>query len=155
MCFGPEAPSLWLTMSDPERSAQGELTSDQCIINDQNFFIRGQILIPVLDGPGPFIWLVWISLSKDSFLRTCELWEIEGREAEPPYFGWLQTALPYEPSTLNLKAHVQTMPIGQRPTIFLEPEDHPLSREQRHGITLARVQEIAEACFHGGLLRNS
>lgn len=136
-------------MSKSEREAQGDLTSDQCVINDEHFFIRGQILIPVLDGHGPFVWLAWVSLSKNSFMRTCELWETEGREAEPPYFGWLQSALPYEPSTLSLKTHVQTMPVGQRPTIVLESTDHPLSHEQRDGITLARVRKIAEACLHG------
>ena len=41
------------------------------------------------------------------------------------------------------------MPLGQRPLITLEPTDHPLAVEQREGITMARVQEIAEAAFHG------
>ncbi len=33
--------------------------------------------------------------------------------------------------------------------IELEPTDHPLAVEQRVGITLARVQEIAETLLHG------
>lgn len=66
-----------------------------------------------------------------------------------PYLGWLQSALPYEPTTLNLKTSVQTMPIGERPNIIVELSDHPLSIEQHHGITMARVQQIAEACLHG------
>jgi hypothetical protein len=41
------------------------------------------------------------------------------------------------------------MPVGERPTITLEATDHPLSLEQRHGITMARVQQIAEAALHG------
>ncbi|HEY0683861.1 MAG TPA: DUF2199 domain-containing protein [Steroidobacter sp.] len=30
----------------------------------------------------------------------------------------------------------------------LEPTEHPLSIEQLHGITMARVREIAEAALH-------
>jgi hypothetical protein len=149
MCFGAAAPALWLSLSDAERKARGELTSDQCVLDGRYFFVLGRILLPVIDGPGPFIWLAWVSLSENNFRRACELWNTIGREAEPPYFGWLQSALPYEPTTLSLKTSVLTMPVGERPTITLEPTDHPLSLEQQHGITMARVQKIAEAALHG------
>jgi len=148
MSFGANAPAIWLSMSEAERTSRGELTSDQCVVDDKHFFVLGRILLPVVDGPSPFAWLAWVSLSEKNFLRSCELWESEGREVEPPYFGWLQSALPYEPTTLSLKTSVQTMPVGERPNIILEPSDHPLSIEQKHGITMARVQKIVEACLH-------
>lgn len=71
-----------------------------------------------------------------------------GRESEPPFFGWLSTALPLYPETLHLKTHVHTRLVGQRPFIELEPTDHPLAVEQRDGITMERVREIAEALLH-------
>jgi hypothetical protein len=49
---------------------------------------------------------------------------------------------------LNLKTHVHARPVGQRPFIELEPTDHPLAVEQRSGITMARVREIAAAMLH-------
>ncbi|OGA58835.1 MAG: hypothetical protein A2710_01305 [Burkholderiales bacterium RIFCSPHIGHO2_01_FULL_64_960] len=149
MCLGPSAPDLWYSIPEGERSERGELTSDQCVIDGQHFFVLGRIVIPVVDGPEPFVWLAWVSLSEANFLRTCELWESEGRESEPPYFGWLQNSLPYEPTTLNLKTHVQTMPVGERPNIVLELTIHPLSIEQHSGISLARVQQIVESALHG------
>ena len=148
MCFGPAAPALWYSLPEAERHLRAELSSDQCVVDDQHFFVLGRILLPVIDGPGPFIWLAWVSLSEKNFLRTCELWDSEGRESEPPYFGWLQSALPYEQSTLSLKTMLQTMPLGTRPEITVEPTEHPLSREQQHGITMARVQQIVEAALH-------
>ena len=143
MCFGANAPELWLSLTEAEREARAELTSDQCVIDGKYFFVLGRILLPVVDGPGPFVWLAWISLSESNFVRTGELWNSEGREHETPYFGWLQSALPYPQTTLSLRTSVQTMPVGERPTITLEPIEHPLSLEQRHGITMARVQQIA------------
>ena len=66
-------------------------------------------------------------------------------------FGWLMADLPtYEPTTLNLKTMVQTRPLGLRPLVELEPTDHPLAVEQREGITVARVQSIAEQLLHAG-----
>lgn len=149
MCFGAAAPTLWYSLPESERSGDSELTSDQCIIDGRHFFILGRIVVPVIDGPAPFVWLAWVSLSEKNFLRACELWHSEGREKEPSYFGWLQSALPYEPTTLSLKTSVQTMPVGERPVITLEPTDHPLSLEQQNGITMARVRQIAEAALHG------
>lgn len=150
LCFGASAPELWLSLPEAERNARGELTSDQCVLDDQFFFVLGRIILPVIDGPGPFVWLAWVSLSENNFFRACELWNSEGRESEPPYFGWLQSALPYQPSTLSLKTCVQTMPVGERPSIVLEPSDHPLALEQREGISMARFQQIVEMCLHGG-----
>ncbi len=149
MCFGPSAPAMWLSIPESEREKRGELSSDQCVIDNEHFFILGRIVLPVIDGPEPFVWLAWVSLSEKNFLRASEFWYKDGRQSEPPYFGWLQSALPYGVSTLNLKTMVHTQPVGERPLIELEPTDHPLSIEQRNGITMARVQEIVEAALHG------
>jgi hypothetical protein len=143
------APALWYSIADADKATRTELSSDQCII-DEHFFVLGRVVLPVIDGPGPFVWLAWVSLSEKNFLRTCELWEAEGRETEPPCFGWFQSALPYEPSTLNLKASVQTMPVGERPLVTLEDSGHPLAREQLEGITMAQVQKMVEAVLHSG-----
>lgn len=130
-------------------SRENSLTSDQCVIDGEAFFVRGLIEIPVVDSDHVFTWRVWASLSKENFARADKLWETTGRENEPPYFGRISTDLGlYSPSTINLKSHVHTRPVGQRPLIELEPTDHPLAVEQRSGITLERVQEIAEAIMH-------
>jgi hypothetical protein len=54
----------------------------------------------------------------------------------------------YSPSTLNLKTNAHTRPLGRRPSVELEPTDHPLAVEQRTGMTQDRVREIAEAVLH-------
>ena len=96
MCLGADAPALWYTLPESERAFRALLSSDQCVIDDEYFFVRGRILLPIVESDDSFIWLAWVSLSAKSFERMSELWDTEGREAEPPYFGWLQCALPYE-----------------------------------------------------------
>lgn len=144
-----DAPDAWLAIPVNERASRGELSSDTCVIDDQFFFVRGNVEIPVIGQPTHFAWGVWVSLSRGNFLRFEKLWERAGREKEPPYFGWLNTALPGYPSTINLKTDVHTRPVGQRPIIELQSDDHPLAIEQRSGITIDRVREIAERLLHG------
>lgn len=147
MNYTTEAPAVW----DPAFATADDclLSSDQCVIRAQHYFVKGLIEIPVLDSDEIFSWAVWVSLSSENFSRATELWNTIGRETERPYFGWLTTDLPvYSPTTLELKTRVHTRPVGERPFVELEPTGHPLAVEQRTGITRDRVREIAEAMLH-------
>ncbi|WP_285583832.1 DUF2199 domain-containing protein [Actinoallomurus iriomotensis] len=149
LSFSTPAPAFWTPdlVDDPD----SELSSDQCVIKRQAFFVRGLIEIPVVDTGEVFTWGVWVSLSEENFTRAARLWDVPGREAEPPYFGWLSTELPiYSPTTVELKTNLHTRPVGERPAVELEPTAHPLAIEQRQGITRARVQRIAETLLHPG-----
>ncbi|MEV6712433.1 DUF2199 domain-containing protein [Lentzea sp. NPDC051208] len=125
------------------------LDGEQCVIENEHFFVRGRIVLPVRDADEDFEWGVWVSLSPANFLRMTEVFEDPARVNEPPYFGWLSTILPgYEPTTLNLKINLHTQEVGVRPLVEVEPTAHPLAVEQREGITVARVQEFAEIALH-------
>ncbi|MEU9720829.1 DUF2199 domain-containing protein [Streptomyces sp. NPDC047976] len=147
MNYSTMAPDVW----DPsfESDPDSMLSSDQCVIKGQHFFIRGLIEIPVIGSQDIFSWGVWVSLSSNNFARALDVWNTVGREAEKPYFGWLSTELPlYPESTTNLKTNAHTRPVGKRLFIELEPTDHPLAVEQRTGITQDRIREIAMAVLH-------
>ena len=148
MAFHAPAPDFWdASLNDDPDSL---LSADQCVIKGQAFFVQGLIEIPVTGTDDVFQWGVWVSLSRENFLRATELWDSEGREAEPPYFGWLSTELSlYSQSTVDLKTNAHTRAVGTRPAIELEPTEHPLAVEQRTGITLDRVREIAAALHPG------
>jgi hypothetical protein len=149
LCYGAEAPDLYASIPESERDARAELTSDLCVIDQQYFFVLGRICIPVRGSVDLFLWLAWVSLSQPNFERTLALWDTAGRESEPPYFGWLSTQLPVYPSTLNLKTSVHTMPVGERPTVIVRDEEHPLAQEQHQGISPSHLQAIAEQLLHG------
>ena len=148
MAWHLNAPDSWVALAESDRLRTGELSSDQCVIDNKYFFIRGLVEIPVIDGEGPFAWGVWASLSKASFDRSRELWEEPKRVNETSYFGWFSNSLAGYPETLNLKVAVHSRAVGVRPFLELEATDHPLAKEQVNGITVARVQEIAERMHH-------
>jgi hypothetical protein len=118
------------------------------MIEERDFFIKGNLDIPVLDADECFSWTVWVSLSRSNFERARQVWDNPNRVEEPRYFGWLSTRIPIYPETLNLKANIHTRAVGIRPYIEIQPTDHPLAKEQREGITVARVCEIAELLLH-------
>lgn len=141
------APAYWSS----ERAADpgSVLGEEQCVIEPDQFFVRGLVPLPVTDDERDFEWGAWASLSQDSFERMSAVWEQPGRERERPVFGWLATELSvYVPSTSNLKTIVHTQPVGLRPLIELEPTEHPLAVDQREGVSLARVQKFAELLLH-------
>jgi hypothetical protein len=123
-------------------------TLDQCVIDKQEFYIRGRIVVPVFKQEEPFIWGVWAKVDEGDFLRANELWETEGRENEPPFRGWLNTPIALYQGTMDLELRVRTQPVGQRPHFEIVDSGHPLAVEQRRGITMDRVREIAESFLH-------
>jgi len=146
--FGADAPYWYDVIATEERERRAMLSSDQCIIDGEYYFVRGCIEVPVIDGSESFSWGVWVSLSPKNFERMSDLWNSVRREDEPPYFGWLSTSVPCYPDTLNLKTKVHTRAVGVRPLIELESTEHPLAVEQQHGITVARMREIVEHILH-------
>ena len=147
--YGAAAPYVYYDVPEEEREKRTLLSSDQCVIDDEHFFIVGNIDIPIIGHDKLFSWDVWVSLSEANFARAHKLWKKRGRESEPPYFGWLCSHVcSGYPETLSLKTSVHTRGVGRRPFVELEPTDHPLAVEQRTGITWARVQEIAELVLH-------
>ncbi|MEU5696689.1 DUF2199 domain-containing protein, partial [Actinosynnema sp. NPDC020468] len=145
--YGTAAPAYW---DEGSAGRPGTVLGDeQCVIDGEHFFVRARLVLPVVDAEEQFEWGVWVSLAPHTFDRMSALWTDPRRVEEPACFGWLSTVLPlYEPTTLNLKTMVHTGPVGVRPTVELEPTDHPLAVEQRTGITVARVREIAERLPH-------
>jgi hypothetical protein len=139
-----DVPGPWHALTEAEREARGMIDSDRCSI-DEDFFVRGCIEIPIIDLKDVFRWGVWVSVSKPNFKLILDLWDEEIRSDQPPIFGWLCNEIRDYPTTSGLKTLVYLRNDGIRPSIKLEPTDHPLAIEQREGITLQRVEEIVAA----------
>lgn len=137
--IGSAAPLQW--SSEYENDTNSLLTSDLCIIENRDYFVRGVIQIPIRDSDQTFDWGVWVSHKKENF----DLYRRHFNDGVQigPFFGWLSTRIDYyDEDTINLKtmAHYQTN--GHRPLITLEPTDHPLAIHQRDGLTLADAWKI-------------
>jgi hypothetical protein len=145
LCFIAPEPVHALSVAPQERARRVDLATDQCVIDGEHFFVLGNLDLPIVGHDECVRWSVWSSLSRKSFERASALWTVEGREAEPPAFGWLSSEIPGFPSTVNLKLHVHTNPVGVRPRLEVLEQDHPLYRAQVEGISWARACELSHA----------
>jgi hypothetical protein len=147
--FGWDYPIQYLAVPESDRAARCSLNADACTIDGTWFFVRGCLEIPVHREREPFVWGAWVSLSSQSFDRWEHCYEADKRSHVGPFFGWLCSQIFVYPDTLNLKARVHLRDDGLRPSIELEPTDHPLAVEQREGISCDRVAEIYAQIVHG------
>ena len=146
--FGADAPLSYYEIPEFERERRCSLGSDDCVIDETWFFVRGCIDIPVHDESEQFSWGVWVSLSEASFIEWIKFSHVKQRCHVGPFFGWLNARfIPY-PDTVNLKTQVHLRDDGVRPYIELEPTDHPLATEQRDGISKLRLAEIYAQMVH-------
>jgi hypothetical protein len=123
------------------------LTTDLCVVDDEHFFVRCILFIPIEGIDDQFGWGVWSTLSKKNFLRYQEHYE-EDMSGWQPMFGLLSNQIPEYPDTLNLKLSLQTKKKNARPNATLEPTDHPLAVDQKNGMSLEKALKIADPFLH-------
>lgn len=148
--FGIMAPNYYFSIPKNELSERVFLTTDTCVIDNENFFVRGCLEIPVIGYLEKFSFGAWVSLSEDNFYRFEELYDKVNREHEVPMFGWFSSWVwPYYEDTENIKSRIHFRNNGIRPYIELEPTNHPLALAQTIGITEQDLYKIYEYYVHG------
>lgn len=146
--FGAHAPLSYYEVPAEDREKRCHLGTDDCVIDDEFFFVRGCLEIPVIGEVEPFSWGVWVSLSEASYLEWVKCYESDKRSHIGPFFGWLNAWIKPYPDTASLKTNVHLRDDGIRPYIELQSTDHPLAIEQRVGITVERVAELYTQMMH-------
>jgi hypothetical protein len=146
---GATYPDSYFAVPEAERPIRVRHIKSFCTIDANSYFVRGCIEVPIIGHDDTFAWGVWVWVSDKSWNAIRDAWDEPARAKGAPYFGWLNTALKLYPDTINLKTKVH-LRSDLAPYIELEPTDHPLAREQREGITIDRVLEIANAYSQHG-----
>jgi hypothetical protein len=153
LCFGNDRPDYYYAVPPEEREKRVELFESLCVVDEQHFFHRGRITIPINDHNESLVFNVWTSISKENFEIRNDLWNNPERVNQAPYFGWLQTVVPTYNKTINIKTIARENEPGLIPDIEVIEEDHPLRHDQQNGITfetaLEKVQEILKGWHKG------
>jgi hypothetical protein len=119
------------------------------MIDGEHFFIRCILHLPIIGSTDQrFGYGVWSSLSRENFVRYAETFNSGAQGGLRSWFGYLSNRLHGYPDTFLLKCMVQPQDGRMRPALEQEPSAHPLSLEQRDGITLDRVLELYAVSGH-------
>lgn len=135
--IGYKWPDTYFGIPEDEREARIVGNSDTCAVDDEHFFIRGVLLIPVHGQDEQFGLGLWISQSRENFESY-----LENNDTDQigPFFGWLSNAVPfYEEDTWALKAKAHFQGDGQRPLIQLAPCDQQIYKDVSNGISLQQA----------------
>jgi len=141
---GYKRPDQWLQQPDHVKAA-GRANDDFCTYEDEDgphYFIRTCLQIPIIGIEEPFLWGVWVSLSKKNYDRYWDTYEAP--ELSDEWFGFLCNSLPGYRETQAMHATVRPQAGSQRPLIELHDSDHQLATDFRDGITVAEAQRLAE-----------
>ena len=158
--FSDDSPAYWSKENDKANRLASLLPSwgkrrktflneDYCAIDDNDFFVRGIIHLPIIGTAETFRWCVWGSLSRANF-ETLQKMDGDPKRTElPAMFSWLSTQLSEYPDTINLKMFAHVQKPDWRPHFELDVCDHPLAQEYHKGITPERVKEIMMVRLRG------
>jgi hypothetical protein len=147
--FAADFPDAYGNLSHDEREARAIVGTDQCIIDQQQFFLRGCLEIPIAGHSERFLWGLWASVWEKDFEEIGDCWELQGREkTHGPFKGRLANSIKDYPETLNLKLKIVLQAFGTRPLFYIEESEHPLAQEQEYGISYQRAMERASFYLH-------
>jgi hypothetical protein len=138
-------------LSDEERQERVDHADDATILDPDTpvarFFVRGLLELPIAGTEELFAYGAWVEMEKDAFRRIGHLWwDPRGRE-EPPFPGRLANELAPYRATSGLSCELKLQDVDRVPAIRLVASEHPLSVDQRSGITFERVHDLAATAF--------
>lgn len=144
LSFAADFPDPYANLNREDRDNRALISSDQCIIDQEQFYLRGCLELPIINSDGIFLWGVWARVHEKDFDQINEFWERAGREnVIGPFKGRLANSLSIYPDTLNLRLEIRIQPVGQRPLFVIEEAGHVLSLEQRNGLDMEKAKDYA------------
>src|SRR6516225_4092162 len=92
--IGADKPDQWFGIPEKERKRRVKLTADTCVIDNEDYFIRGVVEIPIHEQEEPFGFGVWVSQKRENFEKYLANFD---SDKIGPFFGWLCTRIAYYP----------------------------------------------------------
>ena len=136
-------PDPVVELSQEERMLDVFENDDVCVVNDDRYFLRVTLPIPVNGRTEGYQIGVWVEVSRDEFQRVGDLWSEPGQAAEPPMKATLANEIRHHAGSFGLPVLLQLTGPKTRPQVFVVDATHPLGVEQRRGITPHRASEYS------------
>lgn len=133
-------------LAEDERDERVWLSEDFAVLDDERFFVRGLLELPIPELDDRFAYGAWVEVTMRDFRKVTKRW------TDPEQFAPVAAVLanelsPYR-STTWLRAELRPTTPDQLPAIELADGEHPLIQDQRQGITAARSDELAAVVLH-------
>jgi hypothetical protein len=133
-------------LDDDARARRAWLADDFAVLDDERFFVRGLLELPIPGLDDRFAYGTWLEVSMADFQELMRRWHDEEQ------FAAVECTLanelePYR-ATVGLRATLRATAPDRLPAVELAAAAHELVRAQRAGITVDRSDELAAAVLH-------
>jgi len=140
---GFELPDVVWQLEFLDRYRRARFNSDLCTLDESRYFIRAMLSVPLQYADDHFGWGLWVEVDKAHHDLYVERYH-QGGDAIPAFSGTIANDIETYPGLIGEVVSIKPFD-AHRPTLrFPEGAVHPLAREQREGLSLARHHEIAE-----------
>lgn len=137
-------PDKIAVMNEQEIVQRCKFNDDIYILDDNQFFLRCTIPLPVQGGNERYSIGAWAELTQDQFQKVWDLWEVEDLTAEQPMEAKLANTIPLTDRSLDCLVRVQLIGATTRPEIYIADPDCSLFEEQNSGIPAHRACEYSD-----------
>ncbi len=141
-------PEPIFVLSEKERAARAVVDpgGDFASLDGVQHFVRALLELPIPAEEDVFGWGVWVRLTEEDIRDVSARWVDEG-SIGCSYPATLATHLPAYGETVDLAGTLTLRAVDRLPGFELAGTPHPLSVEQREGISLERARELAEPYY--------
>jgi len=137
-------PGRYFEIPAKERNARVYLSTDICVIDDSEFYIRGVLSIPVVDSGDEFRWGLWAKVEKGDFDIYNEYWDGNLPENLPALHGSLSGTMKNYPDSNMVPVEIYLQSGDQRPLFKVISDENSLGSDQKKGITMEKVHSFVE-----------
>jgi hypothetical protein len=152
LSFSADVPDPIFQVPQEERQRRVTADSDFAGLDEEIFFVRGMIVVPVHEHE-PMLLGCWANLWPDHFALVKQAREVGCSPGSFHLPARLTNSWECYPSLLNRRVRVIPQPDGTRPHFILVDQDHPLFQHQREGISLAVAASLAAQIVHSNAFR--
>lgn len=136
------SPHPYARLPEGERATRARLGSDLCVIDENRFFLRAVMHLPIAGYEDQFGFGVWAEISDADFRTYFQNFDNARNSHLGPFDGEIANALPGFPETSGLSCRVHLQDSGRRPYIQMRSASHALSLAQANGLAIERAIEI-------------
>jgi hypothetical protein len=129
-------------IDEADRDGRAWVGSDSAVLRDreqERFFVRALLELPVADEHGHFGYSTWIEVDETAFDALRGSWLQMGSE---PLTGALASEVHPYAFTEGLPVQIHPRAADVLPLVELDDADHELVRAQRNGISSHRAHEL-------------
>jgi hypothetical protein len=137
--------AIW-SLGEEERERRASLGDDFAVLDDERFFVRGLLEIPIPDLEVRFGYGVWTEVAMSDFQELLRRWR--DPDQAPAVDSILANELAPYVATTGLAARLEPVSADRLPRVELADSDHPLVTDQRIGISAGRSDELAATVLH-------